>query len=556
MNTRCHIRTAAVLVATGMAALGQAQDHGVGSAPGNGTILEQHLRDDLSYLASDTLQGRLTGTRGNELATEFIRDRFDRLGLKPMGESGSYFQPYTLVVATLGASNDLEIRGAGKNVRVRVGEDFYPQPFTATGRASGPLVFVGFGIAAPDIGYDDYRGADVRGRVVLALDHEPGELDPASPLDGLVSAEAATPLRKALAAQDRGASAILFVSDVHNHPGASGSPFSGEASMIWPRQRPRIDHYTLAAWVERVRIPALTISPALASVLLHDTGQSLAEIGRASESATGRAVRPIPNVSVDVLASLTRSETGDRNVLGAIEGSDPRLRDEWVIIGAHVDHDGADGTRIFSGADDNGSGTAGLLEIAGAYAEAARAGQRPRRSVLFGSWNSEERGLLGSWAYTEHPSVPLDRTVAVLNMDMIGRDEEVPANGGYRFQGVEPQQSAVSNENAVNLLGYSYAPDLSEDVEEANASFGLELKRRYDNTSASLLSRSDQWPFLQHGVPAIWFHTGLHPDYHTPGDRAEKINYQKLTRIVRLVHQTSWLIAQGDSRPKLAHPVD
>ena len=552
MHLRGCIRATAVLTALGVAVLGQAQDHRIDAAPGNASIQEQDLRADLSYFASDLLQGRLTGTTGNQLATEFVRARFERLGLKPMGDSGSYFQPYMLMTAALGTSNDLSVEGAGKEVRTRVGDDFYPQQFSASAHASGSLVFAGFGISAPDIGYDDYRGADVRGRVVLVLDHEPGEPDPTSPFDGLVSADAGTPLRKTLAAQERGAVAILFVSDVHNHPGLAGYPFSSEAANVWPQQRPRIDHYTLAAWAERVRIPAITISTTLASTMLHGTGQSLTEISRASESTTGRLARPISNVRVEVSASVTRGLVPDRNVLGAVEGSDPRLRDEWVIICAHLDHEGADGTRIFNGADDNGSGTVGLLEIAEAYTAAARAGQRPRRSVLFGSWNSEERGLLGSWAYTEHPAVPLDRTVALLNMDMIGRNEEVPANGGYRFLGVEPQQSAQSNENAVNLLGYSYAPELSDEAALANESFGLQLKRRYDNTVASLLSRSDQWPFLQHGVPAIWFHTGLHPDYHMPADRPEQINYEKLTRIVRLVHQTSWLIAERDDRLKLA----
>ena len=234
-----------------------------------------------------------------------------------------------------------------------------------------------------------------------------------------------------------------------------------------------------------------------------------------------------------------------------IEGSDPTLKDEVVIISAHYDHEGADGAVVYNGADDDGSGTVALLEIAEAYAMAAAAGQRPRRSVLFACWGSEERGpLLGAWAYTEPPTFPLERTVAVLNMDMVGRNEEVPVGGGPRFNGLEVQ-TAESNRNAINILGYSRHPELSAVVERVNAAgYGLELKRRYDNNRSNLLRRSDQWPFLQHGVPALWFHTGLHPDYHTQYDRPERINYEKMEKIARLVHQASWVLANQDGRPK------
>ena len=237
-------------------------------------------------------------------------------------------------------------------------------------------------------------------------------------------------------------------------------------------------------------------------------------------------------------------------MLAALEGSDPKLKDEWVVISCHHDHNGADGDQVFNGADDNGSGVVGLLEIAEAYALAAQEGHRPKRSILFVSFNSEERGLLGSWAFVERPPVPLDRIVAVLNMDMVGRDEEVPEGGGPRFRGL-PVQSAESNHNAFNLLGHSRSGSLTQVIDQANAPFGLTIKKVLDNNSSQLLRRSDQWPFLQKGVPAMFFHTGLHPDYHTPGDRPERINYPKMERIVRLVHQASWDLAQQPGRPRL-----
>ena len=219
-----------------------------------------------------------------------------------------------------------------------------------------------------------------------------------------------------------------------------------------------------------------------------------------------------------------------------------------MIVSAHYDHNGADATQIFNGADDNGSGVVALVEIAEAFALAAKEGRRPKRSVLFAAWNSEERGLLGAWAYTEQPLAPLTTIAAVLNMDMIGRNEEIPVGGGNRFNGLEVQ-TAESNSNALNLMAFSKVPDITAAVEKANGGIGLELKKRYDNNSSNLLRRSDQWPFLQRGVPAMGFITGLHPDYHTQYDRPEKINYVKMEKIARLVHQVSWDIANADGRP-------
>jgi Zn-dependent M28 family amino/carboxypeptidase len=170
--------------------------------------------------------------------------------------------------------------------------------------------------------------------------------------------------------------------------------------------------------------------------------------------------------------------------------------------------------------------------------------------MLFVSFNSEERGLLGSWAFVERPPVPLDRVVAMLNMDMIGRDEEVPEGGGPRFSGL-PVQTAESNRGAFNLLGWSRSASLTDVIERANRPIGLRIKKMLDNNVSNLLRRSDQWPFLQFGVPAVFFHTGLHPDYHTAEDRPEKIRYPKMERIVRLVHQASWDLAQQPGRPTL-----
>jgi Zn-dependent M28 family amino/carboxypeptidase len=512
-------------------------------APQIESIRADQLRADLFFLAGDAFRGRLTNTPENQLAAEWIKSRFQRLGLKPAAADTTFIHRYNLVTAALGTGNAMTVSAPnGMTMTPQVGRDFYPQRFSANGKVAGPLVFAGFGMAAPSLDYDDYRAPQVKGAVVLALAHEPGETDPASTFEGLITMQAAGALEKTLAAQERGAAAILFVSDVHNHPGEVN--FEGEAQNFWPATAPRIERYTLAQWAERVTIPALTISPALADQLLRRTGKTLAELSAASESRRGSAPILVPDTRVEVTAGVLRHVVPDRNVVALIEGSDPVLKDEWIIISAHFDHDGADAVGVFNGADDDGSGIVSLLEIAEAYALAAESGQRPRRSILLAAWNSEERGLLGAWAYAERPLHPLPQTIAVLNMDMVGRNEEVPVGGGNRFRGLEVQ-TAESNSNAVNIMGYSRSPALYAAVQRANSGIGLELKARYDNNVSQLLRRSDQWPFIQKGVAAVFFHTGLHPDYHTQFDRPEKINYAKMEKIARLVFQTSWDLAQG-----------
>ena len=520
-------------------------------APQNDSIRQSELRADLFFLASDSMQGRLAATAENRLAAEFIKSRFDRLGLTPVGQNGSFFHEYNLTTASLADNNQLLVSTDNGNSErsLRLLQDYYPLNFSASGRARGDLAFTGFGIVSPERGHDDYSGGTVAGKVVLAFDHEPGERDPDSVFDGVVRSEVARNLRKALFAQEQGAVALLIVSDIHNHTGPDN--FQRQANSTWPVNPRRVPRYTLSAWMDQVRIPVAQISPAVASALIHGSGYTLEKLSEVAEIDGGVTPIPMTERTVEITATVDRRVIPDRNVVAMLEGSDPELSDELIIICAHYDHDGVANGQVFNGADDDGSGTVALLEIAEAFARAAADGMRPRRSVLFAAWNSEERGLLGAWAYTEQPIVPLEQTVAVLNMDMVGRNEEVPVGGGRRFNGLEIQ-TAESNENSVNIMGYTYSPDLQTEVQEANEAYGLRLKMEYDNNASNLLRRSDQWPFLQNGVPAIFFHTGLHPDYHTPYDQPEKINYQKLETIARLVHQVAWNIAQNPSRPRYA----
>ena len=536
---------AAILIAAAV----MAQDPA--PAPGSESIRASDLEADVRFLAGDSLQGRLTDTPENRVAADFIASRFARHGLAPVGSEGTHFHRFDLLTTGLGSDNDLQVTGLGQ-ARFELGDAFYPAPASASGSAGGNVVFVGFGIAAPSLEHDDYRAADpagaadLDGAVALMLNHEPGEFRPDSPFDGTTRSEASRLVRKVLAAQARGAVAVLVAPDRHNHGGTRGP--ARPMGAVWPTRPPRVPRYGLASWVEAVGIPVAHISGDLAERIAESAGLAFDDLVEAAEEPGGIAPMPLAGPRVELTTSVRRTTVPNRNVVGLIEGADPERRDEWIIIGAHYDHDGAIGPVIYNGADDDASGVAGLLEIAEAYRVAARDGDRPRRSILLAAWNSEEQGLLGAWAYTEAPLHPLARTVAVLNMDMIGRDEEVPNIGGIRFRGLEPQ-SAEGNRNAVNILGYTRSPDLRRAVERANRATGLDVRFRYDNNASNLLRRSDQWPFLYREVPAIFVHTGLHPDYHTERDRPEKIRYDKMTRVVRMVHQLSWDLAANAGRP-------
>ena len=517
------------------------------SAPGRDSIREQDLEGDIRFLASERLGGRLTNTEGNERATDFIAARFRRHRLSPPAD-GSFFQRFDLMTTALGEDNALVLEGVDQTYRL--GGDFFPDPSSASGAASGPVVFVGFGIDAPRLDHNDYTSADLTGKVALILSHEPGEFDPDSPFEGRRRSEDARVVRKVLAAQRHGAVAVLIAADAHNH--AARQKFTRSMPQLWPTFPPRVPRYTLAQWLGQVEIPVLQISTDVAATLV-GPDHTLGDLGRAAETAGGTEAVSLAGARVDVRATVRRTAIPNRNVVGLIEGSDPELKDEWILLTAHLDHEGEGNGRIFRGADDNASGVAGLIEIAGAYALAADQGVRPRRSVLFAAWNSEEQGLLGAWSYTEAPLHPLEQTVAVLNMDMIGNDEEVPPTGGPRFVGLRPQ-TAESNRNAVNLLGYSRSPDLQAATERANRATDLDLRFRYDQNRSNLLQRSDQWPFLYREVPALFVHTGLHPAYHTERDVPETLNYEKMTRVVQLVYQLSWDLAQADDRPAYVAP--
>ena len=252
--------------------------------------------------------------------------------------------------------------------------------------------------------------------------------------------------------------------------------------------------------------------------------------------------RALPNAPVELrIVNAERRRALTANVIGMLEGSDPELRKETIVFSAHYDHDGASDSAIFPGADDNGSGTVGVVELARAFAGASR---RPKRTLLFAVFAAEERGLLGSYYYAAHPLRPLETTRAVINFDMIGRNETPSA----QTEGLISIDADTTNE--LNLIGTINSPDYREVVEAANRRVGLKLNYKWDRDAAlNIFQRSDQYPFALHDIPAVWWFTGFHPDYHQSSDTVEKINFVKMEKIVRLAYLAGQALADGKSSP-------
>ncbi|HSL21281.1 MAG TPA: M28 family peptidase [Vicinamibacterales bacterium] len=519
------------------------------------TITAADLRAHLRFLASDELQGRGTGHEGNELAELYLESFFERLALE-RAAGASYRQPLELYFTTLGAGSELvaseRVHEAEVATRYAPGREFQPHAGSASRVVTAGLVFAGYGITAPEYSYDDYAGLDevARGRIVLALDGEPGNDDPRSRFQGRASTPYAGIAHKIENAKKHGVVGLLLVRNRLR-----------DVKAAWPEQPSvRERDFQLASEVDRETLAIGYVSPDAADRLLADgatpsdrkTAALRDRIGRALESA-GKPVNGVASFAVGprqvrLAVDLTRERVVVHNVLGMIVGDDPKFKDQIVVVGAHLDHDGIDSDgRVFNGADDNASGTVGVLETAEAFAAAARSGRRPARTVVFALWNAEEKGLLGSRYYAEHP-VPSGSVVANLTLDMIGRNEEVPDPKDFRFRGLD-KTSAEENANSMHLLGYSYSPEFAEIVREENAAVGLTIKESLDVNPQNLIRRSDQWPFLLKRVPVAFFTTGLHPDYHTPQDDVARINVGKLEKIARLAFRVTWRLATDADLP-------
>ncbi len=500
------------------------------------SIQGRRVASHVQFLASDFMEGREAGTRGERLAAEYIRAFYAGLGLSPGGPEGSFFQTFHLDQVSLGESNAFAVvrRGAGGgSLRTDYPLDagFVPFSFSPSARVEGPVAFAGYGISAPDLKWDDYAGLDVRGRIVLVLRHEPREADPDSPFNGLRATRHAAFLTKVRLAQSKGALALLLVTDPLNHVAEDRDPGNRLArwSSLMTRDefdtRPQPDPAQLyPEMATDVRIPALHISVAAAEDLLAGTGRSLTAIQEALDTRMKPASRLLDGVEVALTTDIRRERVPVRNVIARLEGSDPALRDEHVVLGGHYDHVGYGHSgsltgawgHVHPGADDNASGTAAILAVAEAL---SRAPERPRRSILFMHFTAEEKGLMGSRWFVEHPTVPMNKILAMINLDMVGRND--------------PSQLSVNGDAA--------AAGLDALVQRiARDEIGLTI----NHDAGSGIDRSDQWAFALHNVPAVAFFSGEHDDYHRPSDVPSRIVPDKLERVARLSALTLWRIAQ------------
>jgi Peptidase family M28 len=485
------------------------------------SITPGELKMHLEFLASPELGGRYTLAPNFAIAARYLAAHLEAYGFHGAGEHGSFLQSFEVVAAkpdTTKSSLQITSRGSAKDYHFG---DFYLSG-AGTGEAEGQIVFVGAGISSRSQKHDDYAGLDVKGKIVLIAPGPPAGVDPSKLSDAELGQGAA---------QAHGAAGVLIIPPQRMLEFMKNKNFQERAAS---RETVRL------AREAEGKLPSLTLGPNLAEELTATCGLDLKNI----YEAVGRkqALQPKKtdvSARLNVSQHLTRATT--QNVAGILEGSDPRLKNEYVIFSAHYDHlkTGPSG-EIFPGADDDGSGTTAVLSIAHAMSL-----ERPKRSVLVIFHAGEELGLLGSEYNTDYaPVVPLDEMVADLNIDMIGRSR--PAGDK------ELEDEHLTDANTVYLVGSNrISSELHEISEETNAEFQkMKLDYHYNdpNNPERIYFRSDHWNYAKHGVPIIFYFDGTHVDYHRPTDTVDKIDFTKLTRITRLVFETGWRIANLDHR--------
>ena len=531
------------LAAISTAALAQASSVPVPADQQTGfdRIREVDLRADLGFIASDALEGRMSLQPGDAAAIQWIAAEFAKAGLVPAASddkgTASYFQQVPLVeYRPNSGANYLRLSGPRRLV--------WKAPDIVGGYRNdidltAPLAFAGYGITAPGLAYDDYRGLDAAGKIVVVFEHEPQETDPASRFGGTGNTRYATNRVKALNAQAHGALAVIVMAEPNRkHPSNLERVNRIGGST---RRMPPLPAQALVD--DELHIPVITVSDAVAGELLAGAGMT----PQALQTAIDRNLAPQSQILAGKSLTLhlensERSRGVSTNVVGLLPGSDPSLAAETVIVSAHHDHDGANGAEIWHGADDNGSGTVGVVELARAFAANP---VRPKRSVLFVVFAAEERGLLGSYYLAGHPLRPLATTRAMINFDMIGRNEEASD------QTTGLLDIPADTTNRLNVIGGGYSPDFGRTVVAANQSVGLDLDYRFDSENAlNVFFRSDQFPFVLRDVPAVWFNTGFHPDYHHTTDTVDKINFPKMARIIKLAYLALWRLGDDTAAPR------
>ncbi len=468
----------------------------------------------VEFLASNALQGRGDGTPQLNEAADYIAAQFKAAGLEPAGDDNSYFQKFNIMTGgKIGPGNKLVVKTGTGTFDAILAKDFLPVGAGDKGSVEGEVVFAGYGITADEYKYDDYKDIDATDKIVLVLADEPGENDESSPFNGKQPTFYSHDNAKAANAKYHTARAILIVQDPANHE---------DASKDLPEQGMSLE-------VEDLGIPAIRITRVFAQRMLDADHKNLLELQKQIDSKTAPQSFVLKGEEVKLVADVARIPKEIRNVIAMLPGTDPALANETVVIGAHYDHLGHGGRssvspkdigRIHPGADDNASGTAGLIELAAALARDAA----PRkRAYLFIAFAGEELGLRGSYYWTAHPTRPLNKVVAMLNMDMIGRERN----------------------DQLYLGGVGTSPVFPDLVKSAAGGEGLVVK-----TTQSGYGSSDHTAFYVKDIPVLFFFSGLHSDYHRPSDTWDKINAPGAAKILSVVYDVATTLDAAEQRPQ------
>jgi hypothetical protein len=492
-------------------------------APSGGVnaISFELVRNHAFFLASDSLKGRSSPSPELDVAARYIAGVFESNGFQMI--QGSYLNRVPLNIVSLGEKNSLSVKKEGAERSYEIKTEFTPFDMTANRTVSGSIVFAGYGITAPEFKYDDYSGIDVKGKIVFVLRHEPGEEDTTSAFNGGKATEYSNVSEKVQIAQKHGAAAVMVATDPLNHTSLTPRGFPWPSlSKFLPKDALPISLGT----DEDKKIPVVHVGEEVIAQLFGGV-DSLKELQRIIDKTVTPHSFEIASASAVVQTSTSIKDMSAQNVVGFLEGTDANLKKEVVVIGAHYDHVGTQKTGqpgedlIFNGADDNASGTTAVLAIAAAFGHSP---VKPKRSVLLMAFAAEERGLLGSRSYVENPLFPVDQTVAMINLDMVGRN----------------------NIDSLSVIGGSKSPDLAQIAQEENAKVGFTLV--IENLSSG---GSDHMSFQRKNVPYIFFFSGFHPDYHKVTDHADLLNIPKIARVATLAFRTAWRVANEDRKYKL-----
>lgn len=471
------------------------------------------FRTHLSFLASDDMRGRDTPSPGLERAADYIAAHFKKIGLEPLGQG--YRLPFTLMTPDIDPSPEqtyLTIRKGDQKTSITLLKEFSPLEQTAGMSISNRAVsFVGFGITAPEYGYDDYKDINVRGHVVLMLRGEPESAD-TSKFRGAAFTIHASNREKIRRAIKNGAVAVLLVDAIR----APRKPIiSGYA---WPSLSTKPGRAGRSVQLPSLRKDSAIVLSVGESVvdLLIGSVDSLRALTKAIDATLSPMSRRLPDIGITAAVRLTSDTFSVSNVGGILRGSE--LPDEYVVMGAHYDHVGVgkpndSGDSIFNGADDNASGTSSLMVAAEALAKSST---RPARSVVFLAFAAEEKGLLGSRAYVANSPLPIEKCVAMINTDMIGRCES----------------------GKLSIGGAERCPDLIALNEAENAKLAKPFNLAYD--IEQYFFRSDQASFAMKRIPVIFYFTGEHKDYHKVTDEIPLIDFSSLADISRLATSVLW----------------